>query len=64
MHNGYLVLSIFIAELVDNCKSVGEDSLKFLAVLKLEKPGSGKIAAGANDLQKTIRTLQRNTTVR
>jgi len=35
----------------------------FLSVLKLEKPGSGKIASGANDLQKMIRTLQRNASV-
>ena len=44
-------------------KAIGETALKFMSILKLEKPGSGKIASGANDLQKFIRTLQRNATV-
>lgn len=52
-----------LAELVEDSKAIGEDSLKFLAVLKMDKPGSGKIASGANDLHKSIRALQRNTTV-
>ena len=42
---------------------IGEESLKFLSILKMQKPGSGKIASGANDLQKLILTLQRNVTV-
>ena len=49
---------------MEDCKGVGEESLKFLAVLKLEKPGSGKIAAGASELQKSIRGLQRKADVR
>ena len=52
-----------LSELMDSCRAVGRDALAFLSVLKLEKPGSGKIASGANDLQKTIRSLQRNTSV-
>ena len=38
---------------------IGEDTLKFMAILKQEKPGSGTIASGANDLQKAIRALGR-----
>ena len=52
-----------LSELMDSCRAVGRDALAFLSVLKLEKPGSGKIASGANDLQKTIRSLQRNASV-
>lgn len=48
-------------KLIDCCKAVGEECLKFLSILKMEKPGSGKIASGANDLQTSIRALQRNT---
>ena len=48
---------------MEGCKAVGEESLKFLSVLKLEKPGSGKIASGANDVQKSIRALQRKADV-
>ncbi len=51
------------AELIEACKAIGEETLKFLSVLKIEKPGSGKIASGANDLQKSIRVLQRNANV-
>lgn len=52
------------AELVEDCKGVGEESLKFLSVLKLKKPGSGRIASGASHLQKSIRALQRKADVR
>ena len=51
-------------ELVEDCKSVGEGSLKFLGILKLEKPGSGNIASGASSLQASIRALQRKADVR
>ncbi len=53
-----------LIELMESCKRIGEDSLSFLYILKLEKPGSGKIASGANDLQKSIRGLQRKANVR
>lgn len=51
-------------ELVEDCRGVGDESLKFLSILKLEKPGSGKIASAANDLQTSIRALQRKANVR
>ncbi len=46
-------------ELVQSCRDIGEETLRFLAVLKQERPGSGTIATGANSLQKSIRTLGR-----
>ena len=49
---------------MEDCHGVGEESLKFLSILKQEKPGSGKIAAGANTLQTSIRALQRKANVR
>ena len=56
-------LFLFLLELVKECKTIGEESLKFLSILKLDRPGSGKISSGANDLQKSIRALQRKTNV-
>ena len=53
------LLSLPLTELVSSSESVGQDALKFLHVLKKEKPGSGSIAASANDLQKVIRQLER-----
>ena len=47
------------SELTQASRSVGEDALQYLSILKQEKPGSGTIAAGANSLQKTIRTVER-----
>ena len=47
------------AELMSSSEAIGGDALKFLQVLKKEKPGSGSIAASANDLQKVIRQLER-----
>jgi hypothetical protein len=58
------VVVVCCLELVEDCQGVGEESLKFLSILKQEKPGSGKIAAGANDLQTSIRGLQRKANVR
>lgn len=46
-------------KLTQASRSVGEDALQYLSILKQEKPGSGTIAAGANSLQKTIRTVER-----
>ena len=46
-------------ELIGTSKAVGEDALKYLGILKQEKPGSGAIASGANDVQKSIRSLGR-----
>ena len=48
-----------VAELKSSSETVGQDALKFLGVLKKEKPGSGNIAASANDVQKAIRQLER-----
>lgn len=53
-----------VVELVEDCKNVGEGSLKFLGILKLEKPGSGNIASRASSLQASIRALQRKADVR
>lgn len=50
-------------ELVGSCKTVGQTALKFLEVLKQQKVGSGDIASQANDVQKSIRALQRLTGV-
>ena len=44
---------------MSSSEAIGADALKFLQVLKKEKPGSGSIAASANDLQKVIRQLER-----
>lgn len=44
---------------MNSSEAIGGDALKFLEVLKKEKPGSGSIAASANDLQKVIRQLER-----
>ena len=44
---------------MSSSEAIGADALKFLQVLKKEKPGSGSIAASANDLQKLIRQLER-----
>lgn len=44
---------------MSSSETIGGDALKFLQVLKREKPGSGSIAASANDLQKVIRQLER-----
>ena len=49
----------FLIELKTSSEAVGEDALKFLGVLKMEKPGSGNIAASANEVQKAIRQLER-----
>lgn len=46
-------------KLMSSSEAIGADALKFLQVLKKEKPGSGSIAASANDLQKLIRQLER-----
>lgn len=48
-----------LAELKKCSESIGQDALKFLQLLKKEKPGSGNIAASANDIQKSIRQLER-----
>ena len=53
-----------IAELKSSSETVGQDALKFLGVLKKEKPGSGSIAASANEVQKAIRQLERLAGVR
>ena len=52
-------LSHLLAELKTSSEMVGQDTLKFLEVIKREKPGSGNIAASANDIQKAIRQLER-----
>ena len=44
-------------------KAVGETALKFLEVLKTQGAGSGVIASGANDVQTSIRGLERITQV-
>ena len=49
---------------MNSSEAIGQDALKFLQVLKKEKPGSGSIAASANDLQKVIRQLERQAGVR
>ena len=56
-HNYCVVLHH--TELMNSSEAIGGDALKFLEVLKKEKPGSGSIAASANDLQKVIRQLER-----
>lgn len=53
-----------VAELKSSSETVGQDALKFLGVLKKEKPGSGNIAASANEVQKAIRQLERLAGVR
>ncbi len=52
------------SELVAGSKTVGESALKFLEVLKTQGAGSGVIASGANDVQTSIRGLERMTQVR
>ena len=44
---------------MDGSKAVGQVALKFLEVLKKEKTGSGTIASKANEMQKSIRGLER-----
>ena len=51
-------------ELEENAQAIGESCLRYLSVLKREKPGSGTIASAGNDLQKTIRGLGRLAGVR
>lgn len=53
-----------VVELRSASEAVGQDALKFLGVLKKEKPGSGNIAASANEVQKAIRQLERLAGVR
>lgn len=44
-------------ELVNCSKAVGRDCLKYLSVLKKEKPSSAELRAGADQLQKAINSL-------
>ena len=53
------LISVNLVELKASSQQIGQNALKFLEVLKKEKPGSGNIAASANDVQKSIRQLER-----
>ena len=49
--------------LSEACKTVGEEALKLLASLKIEKQSAGTISAGAAKLKSSIQSIEKEAEV-